>query len=204
MNGGIVGSLPNERDLAPVGRPRRPGIFFAGSLVSRRTSEDPTRVRIRPSCPASSVPRERHLFAIRREGGIELPTRQRRERHRTHRCRRLRTAVQRQQQPCRCAHDHERSRNQRRDRSATGAHDRAQAPSRPTRLLLDILQRHLHVVDVLELPRGPCGDTGESLSRGRPGSPRRRRWRSGCARIAGTERVGGGRPGNARDPVTIS
>ena len=75
-------SLPNERDLAPVGRPRRPGIFG-------RIAREPTHVRGPherdvhvPVVLLRPVPGERHLLAIRREGRIQLRTRQRRERQR--------------------------------------------------------------------------------------------------------------------------
>ena len=43
MNGGIIGSLPNERDLAPIRRPRRPGIFDrdSGDEFALKTLREP-------------------------------------------------------------------------------------------------------------------------------------------------------------------
>ena len=85
-----------------------------------------------------------------------------------------------------------------------GAHDRGRRRHARLRLLLDILQRHLHVVDVLVPPLRILAETPENHFLEVALDLRDDGAGAGCARITALSVSAVDAPGNARDPVTIS
>ena len=144
LNGGTVRSLTHERDLAAVGRPRR-CVSRAGSAREaahvRRSHQRDVDV---PVVLLRAVPRERDLFAVGRKRGIDLPARQRRERHDAQWRGLPRAGIA--AASAAAADDQQHGGRKRHDQpGTTSARDWRRRPRTGVRLLLDLGQIHPHV-----------------------------------------------------------